>query len=272
LRDATGADPADVVRSHLLTREVFELPELWRGIDALDNVVTDDVQARMLIDIGRLSALGSAWFLRSKRLHDELKATVARFAPGIRAIASQVPGLLQGGAREEVVREVGELQEAGVPAELARRVAGIEALAGALDVVEIAAVTGQAVEAVATVYYELGSRLGLDWLAQRVGVIAAEGHWQTLAKGALRDDLAELQRALTQDVFALPAGSAAPAERIGAWEAANRTTRERATRIVEEIRSVPISDLAMLSVALRELRNLAGGSGAAQAVSATGPG
>jgi len=32
---------------------------------------------------------------------------------------------------------------------------------------------------------------------------------------------------------------------------------ERATRLLEELRAAPAPDLAMLSVALRELRNLA---------------
>ena len=52
LREATGAQAADVVRAHLLAREAFGLRTLWAGIEALDNKVGDDVQARMLVDVG----------------------------------------------------------------------------------------------------------------------------------------------------------------------------------------------------------------------------
>jgi glutamate dehydrogenase len=225
----------------------------------------------MLIDIGQLAAVGSSWFLRSRRLHDDLATTIAHFEPGVRLVASHVNDLLQGDARGEVAQAATRLEAEGVPAALARRIASLAALAGALDIVETAAAAGEDVVAVASVYFDLGARLGLDWLAQRVNALPAEGHWQTLAKLALRDDLADLQRVLAHEVLAA-AGGSEPSSRIAAWEAANRTARERAARVVQEVRDNPAADLAMLSVALRELRNLAGGSGAAQSDSGSGPG
>ncbi len=113
-------------------------------------------------------------------------------------------------------------------------------------------------QSVAAVYYDLGGRLGLDAIAQRIDALQAEGHWQTLAKNALRDDLADLQRVLTKDVVALPAAADDPSARIGSWEATNALARERARRVVDEVVGTASPDLAMLSVALRELRNLTG--------------
>jgi NAD-specific glutamate dehydrogenase len=40
------------------------------------------------------------------------------------------------------------------------------------------------------------------------------------------------------------------------WEQGNRQALERAQRLLAELQDTPGSDLAMLSVALRELRNL----------------
>ena len=79
---------------------------------------------------------------------------------------------------------------------------------------------------------------------------AASGRfWQGLAKGALGDDLAALQRELTAD--ALQAGGRS------AWEVAQRPAVERAQRMLTELADTKSADLAMLSVALRELRHLA---------------
>ncbi len=46
LSEATGAKPAQVVRAYLATREVFGYVPLWQQIEALDNQVSDAVQAR----------------------------------------------------------------------------------------------------------------------------------------------------------------------------------------------------------------------------------
>ncbi|MDH4180752.1 MAG: NAD-glutamate dehydrogenase, partial [Betaproteobacteria bacterium] len=259
--EATGAHPAEVVRAHLLAREVYGLSGLWRDVEALDNVVADDVQARMLIDAGRLASRGAFWFLRSPRLAAGMGETIAAFAPAVATLQERVAGMLEGAARDDTSARAQALREAGVPEALAQRVAALDAMGGALDVAEVAQALGRDVADVAEVYFRLGHRLGLDWLAGRAGALAAPGHWQALARNALRDDVAGLQRALTRDVLAhRTVGSAQ--ERIGAWEAASRAARDRAARVVEEVKSAPEPDLAMLSVALRELRNLAGGEAA----------
>ena len=67
--------------------------------------------------------------------------------------------------------------------------------------------------------------------------------------------LAGLQQALTREVLAAaPAGSAD--SRVATWEARHRTALERAQRLVDELAHAGTRDLAMVSVALRELRNL----------------
>jgi glutamate dehydrogenase len=257
-RESAGATTDDVVRAHLITREAFALRPLWAAIEALDNRVADEVQAEMHNDVGRLMMSGTGWFLRSKRLHDGIAATLARVSPGIAAVAGRIWDLLSGPAGEAVRGRAAALVAQRVPEPLARRVATAPSLAGALDIVEIGAAHDLPVESVAAIYYDLGSRLALDWIAHRIDTLPSEGHWQTLARHALRDDVGDLQRTLARDVAMLPGDPADPAGRIAAWEMTNAAALERSARIVDEVRAAPSPDLAMLSVALRELRNLAG--------------
>ncbi|MBL8529318.1 MAG: hypothetical protein JNL68_16655, partial [Burkholderiales bacterium] len=46
-------------------------------------------------------------------------------------------------------------------------------------------------------------------------------------------------------------------ELVARWKKANSGAVERATRLLAELRAMATTDAAMLSVALRELRNLA---------------
>ena len=132
----------------------------------------------------------------------------------------------------------------------------LDTLYAALDIVEEAGNNERPVETVARIYFELATRLGLPWLRERIHALPAEHHWQMLARGAMLDDLSGLQRAITRDV--LGGGPDATAPRlVNAWQADNRRAIERVGRLLAELRSAPAPDAAMLSVALRELRNLA---------------
>jgi glutamate dehydrogenase len=113
---------------------------------------------------------------------------------------------------------------------------------------------------VAGVYFSLSARLGLGWLRDRIAELPGEGHWQTLAKTSMRDDLADLQRTLTGNILADDAAIAGEADAnllVGRWEERHLDGMERAARLLADLRAAPTTDLAMLSVGLRELRNLA---------------
>ena len=256
MMEATSAPPADVVRAYLLARESFALVPYWQAVQALDNVVADEVQAELVIAAGRLTARGTMWFLRSVRLADGMAETIARFAPAVAAVAATLPGALAGDARARVDTRVAALVAAGVPAALALSAATVEPLAAAPDIAECAGEGKYEVALVAGVHGALGARLGLDGLQQAVASLPADGHWQGLARAALHDDVAGLHQALTREVLAAaPAGSVDV--RVAAWQTRHRTALERAQRLVDELAHAGTRDLARVSVALRELRHLA---------------
>ncbi len=254
--ETTGAKPDEIVRAYLLTREVFGYVPLWQSIEALDNKVADSIQADMLIEAGRLIVRASAWFLRSRRLAEPMEQTMERFQPGVEALHAYLLQLLDAPARSQLDIAVVRWTQAGVPQEIALRVAALDTLYAALDIVEIAESSQRPVETVAGVYFQLSSKLGLAWLRDRISKLPGDSHWQTLAKGSMRDDLAGLQRTLAGNVLANGQDND-PRALVAAWEARSRETMERASRLLGELRAAPAPDLAMLSVGLRELRNLA---------------
>ena len=68
LQESTGAQPHEIVRAYLLSREIFGFVALWKAIEALDNRVDDALASAMLIDMSRELERGTTWFLRSRRL------------------------------------------------------------------------------------------------------------------------------------------------------------------------------------------------------------
>ena len=58
----------------------------------------------MLIDMSRELERGTTWFLRSRRLAEDMAATIAHFAPRVEALAARLPTLLDAAGRERVAR------------------------------------------------------------------------------------------------------------------------------------------------------------------------
>jgi glutamate dehydrogenase len=246
--EMTGAKPALVVRAYLLGREVFGVVGLWQQIEALDNRVPDALQAEMLIHEGWLTSRATTWFLRSRRLAEPMAPTIARLAPAVAALADRLAP-----AASKSAQAVGWMG-AGVPAALATRIASAEGLLDALDVAEVAEASRRSFDEVCDVHVGVGERLGLARLRSMIDALTSDSYWHSRAKAALGDDLSGLQRALAQEV--LQAGSGGAAELIARWEASQATALERARRLLADLGETRNADLAMLSVALRELRNL----------------
>src|SRR5262249_15355700 len=158
-------------RAYLLNREVFGFVDLWMAIEALDNVVPDEVQSAMLIDSGRLIARGTTWFLRSRRLGEDMGATIAHFAPRVAALAARLPALLAPADRDRIEAAAAAYVAKGVPQALAARVVAFDTLYAALDIIEIAGDVKRSPDTVAELYCDLSAKLGLPWLREKMAAL-----------------------------------------------------------------------------------------------------
>jgi glutamate dehydrogenase len=257
MREETGASTAEVVRAYMVTREAYGMVAFWQQVEALEPSVPDPVQSAMLLDSGRLIVRATLWLLRNRKHLAGVAAAIAYFRPGVEALEALLPDALAASARQAYDEAKARYCEAGVPDALAARVAGLDTLPAALDLVEVGEALGRDVGAVARAYFELGDKLDFPWLRARIATLPAESHWQALAKAALRDDLAGMQRQLTADALRGAGAGDDARQVIAAWEDANRTLLERFRQVHADLRAHQSLDLAMASVAMRELRNIA---------------
>jgi glutamate dehydrogenase len=262
LSEETGATPSLLARGYAVAREVFDMRSFWAAVEALDNQVEAGSQLQMLIEGRRLVERATRWLVRSNGDGIDIEATLRHYEPGARMLAEALPDVLDGADREVYDRRVGELTEAEVPSELVHRVAGMPALLSVFDIVEVADATDRESEDVMVTYFQVGSRLQLNWLRDRILELPRANRWQALARAALRDDLYSLHRSLTQEVLEIGERSDADGA-IEQWEGRNEPTLERYLGILSEIKASRNYDTTTLPVALREVRNLIrGGVGA----------
>jgi len=238
---------------------VFEMRDFVQAVEDLDNRVDAQVQLQMLIEGRRLVERATRWLVRAATRVIEIEKTVRRFEPGAKLLSGAVPEVLAGADRELFDTRMAELMDAGVPDELASRVAAMGPLPPVFDIVEVAESTGRELGDVMVTYFGLGYRLELNWLRDRILELSRANRWQALARAALRDDLQSAHRALTQQVLEAAGESSSGEKAIERWAGEQGEALERALSTVNDIRASRMYDTTTLPVALREVRRLTRG-------------
>jgi glutamate dehydrogenase len=257
LGEEMGASAPQLARAFAVAREVFEMRDFWDAIEDLDNRIEAGTQMSMLLDGRRLVERATRWLCRSRaRTEIDVTQTAHHYEAGVRELYAAVPEMLTTGDHEVYDARLEELTEAGVPAELARRVASMPALLSVFDIVEDAAACGTDQETASCVYFGIGERLSLDWLRDRALELPRADRWQALARSALRDDLYELHRMLTREILQ-GAGGRDGIAAIEAWLEQNAESVARARSVLADVRASEHYDTTTLPVVVRELKNLA---------------
>jgi glutamate dehydrogenase len=255
----TGMAPADIARAYAITRDAFGLRALWREIEGLDNRVPAAAQTAMHREAIRLIDRCTRWFLRYGGYPLYMEAHVEDYAPGIGELREVLDTLLSEGDARDLTARAGGLVAQGVPEPLARRVASLDVLSSACDIVRIARTGRLPVVDAGRVYFAVGARFGIDWLRAAAAAVAGDSHWQRLAIRAVVEELFSHQSELTVRVInasggAMPAGDGL----IDRWAAARQAAVNRTEELLSELRSAGAVDLAMLAVANRQLRAMIG--------------
>ncbi|MCZ7598287.1 MAG: NAD-glutamate dehydrogenase [Gammaproteobacteria bacterium] len=255
LNELTGASYAHIARAYTVAVEVFGLRKLGAEIEALDNQVADAVQKSMLSDVTGLIERATAWLLGHRGEAMNISETVDYFAAGVAELVTSYPRSMAASNRLQQKKRSQRLLSAGVPKELAQRVAYLVALSSALDIVEVANETGERVDHAAAVYYGLGDRLSLHWLREQVSHLPVRNHWQAMAGFSLRNDLHEQQKLLTRLVLTSPSNKHGR-RALGHWLDANAATCERFSQLINDFKAAREIDFAMLSVAISQAKSI----------------
>ncbi|HEY0519721.1 MAG TPA: NAD-glutamate dehydrogenase domain-containing protein, partial [Ilumatobacteraceae bacterium] len=249
MTEDTGAGVVDVMRAWVAARDIFGFPALWDEIEALPNDVKLDTQLDMFLEARRMVERGALWLLRHRKPPIDIPAVVAEFRPGIRELSTTLDGHVRGKMRDQLFANEAARITAGCPDTIAQQSVIWPLMHTAFDVIDLGHRQNLSVHETAALYWEVFDVLDLGWLWDAVGMLPRNDRWQTQARSAVRDDLMGALAALTDD--ALYAGGAR------AWADANAGVVGRATAMFADIRRADAYDLTTLSVALRQLRNLA---------------
>jgi glutamate dehydrogenase len=254
-QDDTGADPAAIARAYSIAREVFAVRNIWAQIEALDNKIPAAVQYTAMFQTTRLLGHISYWLLENRRNDLDIERAVSRYAAKVTELFHELAGVLGVTAQARLSALRWQLILQRVPEQLAARIASLEELHSALDLVEVAMAARVKIGYAARVYFDLGERIGLTWIKEQIDALAADGHWQAVARATLRDNLYALQSQITLAVLRVKGKDAGA--RVDLWLSRHCAPIDSLKRVVIDLRTGSPPDFATLSVALQAVRRLA---------------
>ncbi|HYD17967.1 MAG TPA: NAD-glutamate dehydrogenase, partial [Patescibacteria group bacterium] len=253
----TGAALAEVVKAFMIVTESYQLPQMWSGIEALDNKVPANVQLDALYDLFQVSKRTITWYLRFGGGALNVPKEIEAFAPGIELLKKTIAKLVPNELRLSAQAEEAALIGSGVPAALAVDIASSKLLSSATDIVSIARRSDGDIKTIAEMYFVVGDRLGLVWLRQKVAEIVPQTSWQARIMGGLTDDFYIHQAALTMAfVGSVKKNTKLDKAMADKWFEQNRERTNKINSLVSELRAQPKVDLDMLVLVSQRIGQL----------------
>jgi glutamate dehydrogenase len=252
IADQTGAAPAAIAGAFAAVRDSYGMTALNGSIDDLDNRIAGKLQLDLYAAVQDLLLDRIIWFLRNVDLARGLAGVIAHYREGIAEVDAALDlALPEEPLRARAARQA-ELVQAGVPDELALRIANLGPLAAAPDIVLVADRTGKPVGDVAATFFATGAFFNLDRIASAAGNIPIADYFDRLALDRARDSIGDAERRLTA---AMVGNGSAGAGAVEAWVTPRKSEVERIRGAIHEIANSGLT-LSKLAVAASLLSDL----------------
>lgn len=246
--------------ANFVARDIFGSRPFVDDVYRFDNQIAAGTQLTMRLLMRTLVERATRWLLHNRRAPIDAATTVAHFHDMVADLMGQLPELITGRQREQFEQLRDGMLDAEVPQELAERAAILPLSTPLLALVDIAQRDDCDPRLVLRTHLQLGERLHLDSLSERIHALPRQDRWQTMARAALRDDIQAVHATLTSQVLAAGEAQEASQEAVDAlleeWVERDRSVVQRATDTLNEICDDDKADLARMSVGLRVVRTL----------------
>ena len=120
----TDASLELIVKAFVAAQEIYSTADLYLDVAGLDYIIDSDIQNKILVAGMRLIRQAVRWFLSQTNANDfDISKTIMLYQESVISIFSKLEKLLVGKDLERFLERKAELLKAGVPEDLAQRVA-----------------------------------------------------------------------------------------------------------------------------------------------------
>ena len=248
-----GAGLAEVGCGFVAASQLLRMDELWHAVDIAP-----------IPETARIALFDRAAFALHGHMADLLRSGGCARSPAtlrddldpiISTLRREVDALLGDEARGRTSEVADELMAVGAPEELARLVARLYALDGAIGIARLSHRSKVDPLTLTGAFSDLGKRLRLDWAQGQAAAMDPSDPWERLLVAGLARDFQQMRLDFLRELGLDGKAADVPA-RIDAWAQANAPAIERFRAIVKRAQSPGPASATMLAQLASQARNL----------------
>ena len=251
LAEEEGAAVADIAAMFVVAERVFGLDSLWAEIEHAD--IAEGARIALFNEVAVATRSHIADLLRANAPGTLPGAVIERLGQGIAALERQTQSLLLEEASAQSARIAAELEAAGAPAELARRVVRLFDMDGVVGLAALGQRLGIDEIELTRAYTHLGQDLGLDWAQAAAARIVSGDPWERLLLAGLARDFQQQRLE-----FLGRTGDGDPRSAVQTWLAENGARVAQFKALVDRARHAAQPNAAMLAQIAGQARVLLG--------------
>lgn len=256
LQYETGLPVDMVIRAYLVSSQIFKMTELMAEINQHDFTVSTDVIYQMTDDVIRLIRRAARWMLRNHTSID-LSELIEKYQKPVMKLFGRLSSYILGEDKSNFEDCSSLLESEGVVKATAHRVGLSIAMFHSLNIVSVAESAQAELSFTAKIYFHLVNRLHLIWFREYINHFQTDSQWSVMAVSSYKADLDAAQRCLTKSVVLFPTEFKTIPARMNAWLQKYNNLFERWVAIIEDLRGKKSNDFAIISVAVREIGEIA---------------
>ena len=256
MQDETGAPISAIVRAYIITRNVLNMDEIGKQLEALDGKLEIEKLNDIMINYVRLQRRITHWFLRNQRMRLDITKAVKLYAPGMQELKNAIPEVFSADLRSRYDKHFEQYMQMGIPEPLSHELTMTRGLFAAMDIIIVAQHLSIKIKKAAEVYFKIGELLDLGWIRNQIITHPTDNHWEALSREALRDDLDWQQRQLTAGIMRFDDNKKDFDTCFKAWSVSHEMLIERWRQVLTNLRSSHALNYTMFFVAIRELLDL----------------
>jgi len=249
LAEEEGCSLADMASAFVVADRIHDVRGLWSSIDD-----------REMPEAGRLELLRMIALAMRAHMASIIRVMTPGFTPGegiaalqtgIAALEQKVDTLLTENMLALSATRVRDLEQLGVPGDLAQRLALLFKMDGAVGIAILDARMGGDVVKLASAYVRLGDAFGIDWLQSVAGRLQPSDPWERQLLSGVTRDLQQVRLDLLARI-----GSVDPEAGVVKWLEAHGGRIAQYRQQLDRARTAPAPHIAMLAELAAHIRTL----------------
>jgi glutamate dehydrogenase len=246
----SGATVADVLTAYLRARDVADAGNRRRLIETWFGQIDPSTWVRVMNAHDRAMSTLTRWLLRHPT------ADTATWSKAFAELEGEAPTLGPPRWQQERALEAQRFEEAGFPAELARRLSVLPDLIHAPGMIVLARRRGRSMAEVGRVFFRVGQAVHVDALERILAGMPTTDPWNRWARQTIEDDLAELRQLLADRALA-EGGERDPDDAVDLFLSKRAHALKRVLGFTRSLESGSEEDLTFFMVVVKQIETLA---------------